>query len=127
MVWVKNRFAHFDFRDGFEERVGLLRDDGISEGSKAVHPRGNPMSHSTHVGFNAPVASRAIAVARSSPPLAGRFIRAKSGPLGEPFGVGQSFTAVCSPHVECFSSRRFPASKPSGWASLASGVGQVFT
>jgi hypothetical protein len=32
-----------------------LRDDGISEGSKAVHPSGNPMSHSTHVGFNAPL------------------------------------------------------------------------
>src|SRR4051812_8020339 len=31
-----------------------LRDDGIAEGSKAVHSSGNPMSHSTHVGFNEP-------------------------------------------------------------------------
>ena len=32
--------------------------------------------------------SRATAVARSSPPLPSRFIRAKSGPLGEDLGVG---------------------------------------
>lgn len=31
-----------------------LRDDGVSEGSKAVHPIGNPISHSTHVGFSPP-------------------------------------------------------------------------
>jgi hypothetical protein len=35
-----------DFRD--------LRDDRVTEGVQAVHPRGNPMSHSTHVGFNEP-------------------------------------------------------------------------
>jgi hypothetical protein len=31
-----------------------LRDDGISEGFKSVHPSGNPISHSTHVGFREP-------------------------------------------------------------------------
>ncbi len=36
---------------------GDLGDDGISEGPKSVHPRGNPMSHSTHVGFNEPLSS----------------------------------------------------------------------
>jgi len=32
-----------------------LRDDGVSESSKSVHPSGYPMSHSTHAGFNCPV------------------------------------------------------------------------
>lgn len=31
-----------------------LRDEGVAEGGKAVHPSGNPISHSTHVGFSAP-------------------------------------------------------------------------
>jgi hypothetical protein len=33
-----------------------LRDDRVPEASQTVHPSGNPMSHSTHVGFNAPPA-----------------------------------------------------------------------
>jgi hypothetical protein len=43
--------AHYRFADDFWD----LRDDGISEGFKSVHPGGNPISHSTHVGFNFPV------------------------------------------------------------------------
>jgi hypothetical protein len=31
-----------------------LRDDGVAESSKSVHPSGNPISHSTHDGFNFP-------------------------------------------------------------------------
>ena len=50
--------AAYDFRD--------LRDDGVAEGSKAVHPSGNPMSHSTHVGFRQPP----TAVAKPSPDVA---------------------------------------------------------
>jgi hypothetical protein len=34
--------------------LGYLGDDGVAEASKSVHPAGNPMSHSTHVGFNCP-------------------------------------------------------------------------
>jgi hypothetical protein len=34
---------------------GYLGDDGVAEASQSVHPVGNPMSHSTHVGFNCPV------------------------------------------------------------------------
>lgn len=34
-----------------------LRDDGISEGFKAVHPVGYPMSHSTQSGFSRPFAT----------------------------------------------------------------------
>lgn len=39
-----------------EDHFRDLRDDGIAERGKAVHPSGNPMSHSTHVGFNCPPA-----------------------------------------------------------------------
>jgi hypothetical protein len=41
--------------DALAEPLGDLRDEGVSEGSKSVHPVGNPMSHSTHVGFKLPV------------------------------------------------------------------------
>jgi hypothetical protein len=43
--------------DCFADDLDDLRDDGVSEGSKAVHPRGNPMSHSTHGGFREPPTS----------------------------------------------------------------------
>ena len=33
-----------------------LWDYGVSESSQSVHPGGNPMSQSTHVGFSCPVA-----------------------------------------------------------------------
>jgi len=54
---------------------GGLWDYGVSEGSKSVHPVGNPMSHSTHVGFKCPPfvavipCARIAVVARSSVPL----------------------------------------------------------
>jgi hypothetical protein len=41
--------------DAPAEPLRDLREEGVPEGSKAVHPAGNPMSHSTHVGFNCPV------------------------------------------------------------------------
>lgn len=41
-------------RYGFEDWIGLLRDDGVSEGSKSVHPMGNPMTDSTQCGQGAP-------------------------------------------------------------------------
>jgi len=44
----------FRREDGAAYHFGDLRDDGISEGFKSVHPSGNPMSHSTQVGFRAP-------------------------------------------------------------------------
>src|SRR5688572_5638180 len=47
-----------DFRseDGAADQLWNLRNYGVSEGSKSVHPSGNPMSHSTHVGFSCPPA-----------------------------------------------------------------------
>tara|TARA_R100001082_G_scaffold2862_1_gene2496 strand:- start:504 stop:908 length:405 start_codon:yes stop_codon:yes gene_type:complete len=41
-----------------ESDLGLLRDDGVPEASQTVHPTGNPISHSTHAGFNCPVCPR---------------------------------------------------------------------
>jgi hypothetical protein len=38
----------------FEDLFDALRDDGVAECRKTVHPLGYPMSHSTHVGFNCP-------------------------------------------------------------------------
>ena len=40
--------------DGAAYGFGNLRNYGVSEGSKSVHPRGNPISHSTHAGFSVP-------------------------------------------------------------------------
>ena len=37
-----------------EDWVELLGHDGVSEALKSVHPSGNPISHSTHVGFSKP-------------------------------------------------------------------------
>src|SRR5262245_33611166 len=36
------------------EPFGELRDDGVAERAQSVHPAGNPINHSTHVGFNKP-------------------------------------------------------------------------
>ena len=41
-------------RYGLKHRIKLLGDYGVSEAFKSVHPGGNPMSHSTHVGFSWP-------------------------------------------------------------------------
>ena len=95
--------------DPVPDPLGDLRDEGVAEGGKAVHPSGNPISHSTHVGFSCPGApwARATAVGRSSPPLPRRPARAKSGPLGVAFGVGQNrgLTAperFCLPRLALF-------------------------
>nr|AKH46677.1 hypothetical protein [uncultured marine virus] len=34
------------------------RNLSISKGFKSVHPSGHPMSHATHIGFNAPPRAR---------------------------------------------------------------------
>jgi len=54
----------FDLTYPTPDHVGDLRDDGVAEASQSVHPSGNPMSHSTHVGFSCPPA----AVCKLSPP-----------------------------------------------------------
>jgi hypothetical protein len=59
----------FNIRDCPEEGVYLLRDYRVSEASQAVHPGGNPISHSTHSGFREPEAPERI----SSPGRESRF------------------------------------------------------
>jgi hypothetical protein len=51
------RHARFRFEDGPPDDFNDLRYDGVAEASQAVHPSGNPMSHSTHVGFSEPPAT----------------------------------------------------------------------
>src|SRR5262245_6901854 len=70
--------------------LGDLGDDGVAEGSQSVHPSGNPMSHSTHVGFNAPF----TAVRRLSPPSPPE----DPGPPipSDSVGVGQRATNVAT-------------------------------
>ena len=40
--------------DRLGDHLGHLRHDGVAEGAQAVHPAGNPMSHSTQAGFSIP-------------------------------------------------------------------------
>jgi hypothetical protein len=50
------------FEDRFADEFWDLWDDSVAEGSKAVHPRGNPISHSTHVGFSRPFNSCGVVI-----------------------------------------------------------------
>jgi hypothetical protein len=88
-----NNEAAYFFRD--------FRDDGVAKALKAVHPIGNPISHSTHSGFNRPPGSEPgvqwiTAAGSAESPLLPRW-------LGPPFapsdarGLGQSrATRTCS-------------------------------
>jgi hypothetical protein len=86
------------FEDAFPEPLRDLRDERVSEGPKSVHPSGNPISHSTHVGsvpsFQAlafGVGHFVTAVAKPSPLVGLAPLR-----LWLPFtvGVGHTCTAV---------------------------------
>ena len=48
------RCSPYGFNYPFPDPFRDLRDDGVSESSQTVHSLGNPISHSTHVGFNCP-------------------------------------------------------------------------
>lgn len=95
-----------------------LRDDRVAESPQSVHPSGNPMSHSTHVGFNVPPT---ISFRRKPPSLAGGFEYAGPPDPSEAFGVGNIFTAV--------GSDGFPLAKHFGalLPSVALGVGHIRT
>jgi len=80
--------------NGAGNYFGDLRDDGVAEAAKSVHPRGYPMSHSTHVGFRAPLSSSGETIVRNfarepAPPHLQRAAPSESVTL---VGVGQSFT-----------------------------------
>src|SRR6185503_3699677 len=50
-----SRSCGLRLENGATDQFGDLRDYGVSELLKSVHPAGNPMSHSTHVGFKLPI------------------------------------------------------------------------
>lgn len=89
--------------------LGDLGNDGVAESSQSVHPSGNPMSHSTHVGFNCPRASQ--------------FGFLRPFELGSPdaVGVGYSFTTAFSGRLF----RRYCDGPPSFDASCVVGVGHI--
>jgi hypothetical protein len=90
-------------KDGASDEFWDLRNYGISEGSKSVHPLGNPMSHSTHVGFNAPPAAAITAWSNLSFDRFLPFFLVKAAGL-EPFaivadGVGHNPYFAIAPNV----------------------------
>ena len=107
--------------------LGYLRDDGVAEGPKSVHPSGNPMSHSTHVGFSCPpTASRRVGPYRPAGSYgvpSGRKFRARLE-----VGVGHNATASSRLRRPSVKYRRAAVSTdgmPQRSARLAVGVGQV--
>ena len=46
--------------DHASDQFGDLGDYGVSESFKSVHPLGNPISHSTHIGFSRPPVSSGL-------------------------------------------------------------------
>jgi hypothetical protein len=82
------------------DQLGDLRDYGVSEAAQSVHPLGNPMSHSTRVGFNCPPTT----CGRQSPALLPvRSIRLRPGERKSlATGVGNSLRSIA-----CTVSARF--------------------
>jgi hypothetical protein len=101
-----------------------LGDDGVPEAAQSVQPRGNPMSHSTHVGFNAPVFrpiswDTASSSLRMPPP---GVVRAICPPPVGVFGVGHRPRLAI---IVSWSDPCRPLAVIRTWlASLAVGVGQ---
>ncbi len=95
------------------------RADGVSEGSKAVCPVGNPISHSTHTGFSCPYVpeSRSCPGIESRPFCEGGSVEFLASCA---VGVAHSFTAAC----------RFGEPSPCSPAPVAQeavGAGQYLT
>jgi hypothetical protein len=97
--------------DAAAEPLRDLGDEAVSEGSKSVHPSGNPMSHSTHVGFNEPP----TCVRRFSPPCRPEL----PGPPVPSLFVG---VAQCAT-VPRFGDFRLPCDGPVSFQSRLLGVG----
>ena len=66
---------------------GDLGDYGVAESSQSVHPRGNPMSHSTHVGFSVPPTCTTNGSDPSEPGALAAPLKVR---LSRAIGVGQS-------------------------------------
>jgi hypothetical protein len=67
-----------------------LRDDGVTEATQLTHSLGNPMSHATHCGFNAPVVCGSPVNAFGSRPE----LRMPVALVLDASGVGSSVTSV---------------------------------
>ena len=96
----------FGFRgeDRAADQLGDLGDYGVSEGSEAVHPIGNPISHSTHVGFSCPLCSDTTMDSMACLPFARRrwiagLERFPRSRLSDADGVGQNFAQRSSDTV----------------------------
>jgi len=81
------------------DQFGNLGNYGVSEGFKSVCPVGNPISHSTHVGFNAPDVSETTCESINCLPINDRRLTAGEPrfPLSlssEADGVGQRLRAT---------------------------------
>jgi hypothetical protein len=62
------RSSFYRFNNSLADPFGYLWDNGVSETSQSVHPTGNPISHSTHSGFNCPLLLSAVFTAPSKLP-----------------------------------------------------------
>ena len=60
MSQVSRTAIPFCVEDDAADELGDLWYYGVSEDAKSVQPRGNPMSHSTHVGFSGPRSCKLI-------------------------------------------------------------------
>ena len=69
-------------------RLGYLRDDGVSERLKSSHPAGNPISHATHSGFNRPVSSKATSPAKFLKSVVAEYLSGDGVPALPRFAVG---------------------------------------
>lgn len=108
-------------QDCISDQFGDLGDYGVSERLKSVCSVGNPISHSTHLGFSAPETSETTCESISCLPIKNRRFTAGEdrfplSRLSDAEGVGQNRTAVCKSIPPC------PCS-PAPFADCRRGVG----
>jgi hypothetical protein len=118
------------------DQLDDLGHDRVSEATQSVHPRGNPMSHSTHVGFSCPptiaaassgVSAFAATICRPADP---EFMALLLCPW-QAVGVGHIVAAIASTNdpLRFFLRKRSAMSGVSVDATHLSavGVGNIFT
>jgi hypothetical protein len=106
-AWVAIRRAEGG-EDRVADKLGDLRDYGVSEGLKSVHPSGNPMSHSTHRGFKVP--SPELRTSGWLPSIFCIFEPGRPAASSFAVGVGHIFTATARGIPPCaYGFERFDA------------------
>lgn len=86
-------------QNGAADQLRDLRDDRVAEAMQAVHPSGNPMSHSTHVGFSEPPATSCGEGVRPSEKLTDRRFAVAVGVVSQTLPSARA-TAVAKPSPE---------------------------